>query len=73
MVVREFMSLDLVDHLISDVIAVTEYLMSVMDLSAWGKSSNTSIEKQHGSSGAGSNQRDKPRNPMEKGIHRTVC
>ena len=53
-VVRESMSLDLLDRLITDIIAVTEQLMDadLMDLSAFQPGA-TSIEKQYQSKGVG--------------------
>lgn len=73
-VVRESMSLDLLDRLITDIIAVTEQLMNSdpMDLSAF-QSGATSIEKQHQSKGFDHANKHKAQRPMSKGVHRTVC
>ena len=70
------MSLDLLDRLISDIIAVTQTLMEsdVGDLSALQPTA-TSMEKQHQSQGVDAKYRKKhgSRRPMSEGVHRTVC
>ena len=73
-VVRESMSLDLLDRLITDIITLTEQLMKsdAMDLSAFQPGS-TSIEKQHQSKGVDHANKHKAQRPMSKGVHRTVC
>jgi glutamate decarboxylase len=75
-VVRESMSLDLLDRLISDIIAVTQTLMEcdVGDLTALQPTA-TSIEKQHQSQGIDAEHRKKhgSKRPTSEGIHRTVC
>lgn len=73
-VVRESMSLDLLDRLITDIITVTEQLMESdpMDLSAFQPGA-TSIEKQHQSKGVDHANKHKAQRPMSKGVHRTVC
>ncbi|CAD6580332.1 MAG: hypothetical protein ASARMPREDX12_009527 [Alectoria sarmentosa] len=73
-VVRESMSLDLLDRLITDIIAVTEQLMSSdpMDLSAFQPGATT-IEKQYQSKGFDHANKHKAQRPMSKGVHRTVC
>jgi len=75
-VVRESMSMDLLDRLISDIIAVTQTLMEseIGDLSALQPTS-TSIEKQHQSQGVDAKNRTKhgSKRPMSEGVHRTVC
>ena len=73
-VVRESMSLDLLDRLITDIIAVTEQLMNSdpMDLSAFQPGS-TGIEKQHQSKGVDHKNKHKAKRPMSKGVHRAVC
>ena len=73
-VVCESMSLDLLDRLITDIIAVTEQLMDAdpMDLSAFQPSATT-IEKQHQSKGVDHATKHKAQRPMSKGVHRTVC
>jgi len=73
-VVRESMSLDLLDRLITDIISVTENLMNVdpVDLSALQPGA-TSIEKAHQSKGFDHKNRHKAERPMSKGVHRTVC
>lgn len=73
-VVRESMSLDLLDRLISDIISVTEQLINsdAMDLSAF-QPATTSVEKEHSSLGLDSSNRHKAKRPMRMGVHRTVC
>jgi glutamate decarboxylase len=75
-VVRESMSLDLLDRLISDIIAVTQTLMEsdIGDLSALQPTA-TSTEKQYQSQGVDAKHRKKhgSKTPMSEGIHRTVC
>jgi len=75
-VVRESMSLDLLDRLITDIISVTQSLMEsdALDLSAL-QTSATSIEKTHGSRGVDAKHRSKhgSQRPMSKGVHRAVC
>ena len=70
-VVRESMSPDLLDRLITDIIAVTEQLMDAdpMDLSAFQPGA-TSIEKQHQSKGVKHANKHKAQPPMS---NRTVC
>jgi len=75
-VVRESMSLDLLDRLISDIIAVTQTLMEcdIGDLTALQPTA-TSTEKQHQSLGVDAKHRNKhgSKRPMREGVHRTVC
>ena len=75
-VVRESMSLDLLDRLITDIIAVTEQLMNsdAIDLSPFhpGASAIGRVEKQF-SQGLGKGEKHLARRPMSKGVHRTVC
>lgn len=74
-VVRESMSLDLLDRLIADTCAVMESIMntsSEIDLSAWQPFSS-SVEKQHGSVGHDSKNKHKAKRPMHHGVHRSVC
>ena len=78
-VVRESMSLDLLDRLISDIISVTEDLMKSdpVDLAAIAPKA-THIEKSHMSMGTESiapsgHHKKKANRPMQDGVHRTVC
>ncbi|KAJ9635409.1 glutamate decarboxylase gad1 [Coniosporium tulheliwenetii] len=73
-VVRESMSMDLLDRLISDISAVTQPLMEgdEMDLSVW-QPFPSSIEKTHPSAGTDSRNRHKARRPTHHVIHRSVC
>lgn len=70
------MSLDLLDRLISDIIAVTQTLMESdpIDLSALQPTA-TSIEKQHSARGIDAKERSKRdgQKQMAGGIHRGVC
>ena len=75
-VVRESMSLDLLDRLISDIVDVTENLMSsdAFDLSAL-QGAASSLEKSHMSVGKDARTQGKEgsRHPMHEGVHRAVC
>ncbi|KAI9755328.1 MAG: hypothetical protein M4579_004330 [Chaenotheca gracillima] len=74
-VVRWSMSMDLVDKLIADIIAVTQTLMEtdVNDLSAFQPTPQNSIEKLHSSKGHTPNHKHKASRPMSDGVHRSVC
>lgn len=71
-VVRESHNLDLIDRLIADICSVTQSLMDneVPDLSAWQPFSS-SVEKDNQSLGV-KNKKD-AKQPMEQGVHRSVC
>ena len=73
-VVRESMSMDLLDRLITDIVATTERMMNSdpMDLAAFEPGS-TSVEKQIMSKGVDHQNKHKAQRPMSKGVHRTVC
>jgi len=73
-VVRESMSLDLLDRLISDIFSVTQTLADgdAIDLEAYQSGSST-IEMQHGRQGHDKQNAHKAKQPMRKGVHRTVC
>ena len=75
-VVRESMSLDLLDRLITDIIAVTEQIMNAdpMDLAAFQPGASN-LEKQYSSKGFDHKNKHKAERPMSKGertlyIHR---
>ena len=74
--VRESMALDLLDRLISDIIAITEVLIEceIGDLSALQPTA-TSIEKHHQSQGVDAKHRKNhgSKRPMGEGVHRSVC
>ena len=74
-VVRESMSLDLLDRLITDIVSITETLMKTdaVDLAAFQPSSTTSVEKASMSKGLEAKDKHKAKRPMHHGIHRTVC
>lgn len=75
-VVRESMSLDLLDRLITDIVSVTETLMNTdaVDLAAF-QPAGSSVEKQHQSLGKNAQHRAKhgSSRPMSHGVHRSVC
>lgn len=75
-VVRESMSLDLLDRLITDLISTTQTLMEsdVFDLSALQPVTPT-VEKTHASKGVDAKHRAKhgSKRPMHHGVHRAVC
>ncbi|KIW00718.1 glutamate decarboxylase [Verruconis gallopava] len=73
-VVRESMTMDLLDRLVADICSVTETLMEsdVIDLQAWQPFSK-SVEKQHASLGQDAKNKHKARHPMGQGVHRSVC
>ncbi|MBC8080753.1 MAG: hypothetical protein H7X86_10435 [Gorillibacterium sp.] len=73
-VVRESMSLDLLDRLISDIFNVTQILIKSdpVDLQVFTPGS-TSVEKQYSSAGLDHHHRHQARSNMKEGIHRSVC
>lgn len=73
-VVRESMSLDLLDRLITDICTVTQDLINSdsLDLSILSISKDTSAEKAHASLGVHKNGKG-GRKHMTGGVHRTVC
>lgn len=74
-VVRESMSLDLLDRLISDIFAVTQQLMTTdaLDLAAFQPIGATSVEKLHSIKGLEHRHKHKAQRPMSEGVHRSVC
>ena len=74
-VVRESMSRDLLDRLITDIFETTETLMQTdaTDLQAYQPSSSTSVEKRLGSKGHDHKNKHKANRPMSEGVHRSVC
>ncbi|KAI9737873.1 MAG: hypothetical protein M1834_009243 [Cirrosporium novae-zelandiae] len=74
-VVRESMSMNLLNRLISDIISVTESLMrsDVQDLSAFQPGTSHTIEKQHSSKGFAAQMKGLVERPMPGGIHKSVC
>ena len=73
-VVRESMSLDLLDRLIADIFVVTQTLIDTdaVDLAAY-QPGNGTIEKNHASQGHDNQNRHKAKRPMSHGVHRSVC
>jgi glutamate decarboxylase len=75
-VVRESMSMDLLSRLITDILDTTENIikMDEIDLSAWNPFSQ-SVEKEHASAGITATEKHggKADEPMQQGVHRSVC
>ncbi|KAL9130323.1 MAG: hypothetical protein Q9217_001462 [Psora testacea] len=76
-VVRESMSLDLLDRLITDIISVTERLMNSAPIHLLpfqpGTAAVNHVEKQAQSQGLHHDRKHEAKNPMNNGVHRTVC
>ena len=74
-VVRESMSMDLLDRLITDIITVTQQLMNTdeVDLSAFQPGASSTVEKQYMSKGVDHKDKHKAQRPMKEGVHRGVC
>jgi glutamate decarboxylase len=76
-VVRESMSFDLLDRLITDICSTTQSLIDSdgQDLSILNQSKDTSAEKEHSSNGEshGKGQGKGGKRPMTEGVHRAVC
>ncbi|KAF1977907.1 glutamate decarboxylase [Bimuria novae-zelandiae CBS 107.79] len=73
-VVRETLSLDMIDRLVTDICNVTEGMMGsgAADIAAW-QPPPRSVEKQHSSTGLPAREKHKGRSPMHEGVHRSVC
>lgn len=73
-VVRESLSLDMIDRLVTDICSVTEHLSQAeaSDLAGW-QATTPSVEKTHGSHGLLATHKHKARRPMHEGVHRSVC
>ncbi|KAF2689165.1 glutamate decarboxylase [Lentithecium fluviatile CBS 122367] len=72
-VVRESLSLDMIDRLVTDICSITESLMSSDQADLLGWQPTPSIEKQYSSHGLQAKNQHIARTPMHKGIHRSVC
>jgi len=74
-VVRESLSLDMIDRLVRDIIAVTEMLMKTdaTDLAAFEPSAAPSAEKSHASAGLKKEHKHKAKHPTHNGVYRAVC
>ncbi|KUJ23420.1 glutamate decarboxylase [Mollisia scopiformis] len=77
-VVRESMSFDLLDRLISDLCATTQGLIDndKGDLSILGGARDNSAEKKHSSTGSQPHSKGQGhggKRPMTEGVHRAVC
>jgi glutamate decarboxylase len=77
-VVRESMSFDLLDRLITDLCQTTQNLIDTdaQDLSILQKGKDTSAEKQHSFQGQERDHKGHGRGgkrPMSEGVHRSVC
>jgi glutamate decarboxylase len=72
-VVRESLSLDMIDRLVTDICGVTEMLIKTdaVDLAAFQPS--PSIEKQHANKGLRKEHKHKAQRPAGDGVYRTVC
>ena len=64
----------MIDHLVTDICAVTETLMQsdISDMNAW-QPAHSSVEKEHSSGGLMPSDKGKARHPKEKGVYRSVC
>lgn len=64
----------MIDRLVNDIVEVTETLMGAdaMDLQAFQPGSS-SVEKEHATAGLQAKNKHKARQPMHKGVHRSVC
>jgi glutamate decarboxylase len=73
-VVRESLSLDMIDRLITDICGVTELLMNTdaVDLSAF-QPGTASVEKTHANKGLKKEHKHKAHRPTTDGVYRTVC
>jgi glutamate decarboxylase len=73
-VVRESLSLDMIDRLVSDLCTITEAAMKTkgIDLAILQPGAQ-SVEKEHSSAGLKSSHKHKARRPMHEGVHRSVC
>ncbi|CAI6339536.1 unnamed protein product [Periconia digitata] len=73
-VVRETLSLDMIDRLVSDIVGVTQSVLesTESDLAAYQPVRN-SVEKEHSSHGLQAKHHHKARRPMHDGVHRSVC
>jgi glutamate decarboxylase len=73
-VVRESLSLDMIDRLITDICGVTELLMKTdaVDLAAF-QPGTASIEKTHANKGLKKEHKHKAQRPTTDGVYRTVC
>lgn len=77
-VVRESMSFDLLDRLISDICVTTQNLIDsdTQDLTILAHAkNNTTVEKEHGTLGTqhSKGQGKGGKRPMSEGVHRSVC
>ncbi|EDU49068.1 glutamate decarboxylase 2 [Pyrenophora tritici-repentis Pt-1C-BFP] len=74
-VVRESLSLDMIDRLVTDICGVTEMLMKTdaVDLAAFQPGASPSIEKQHANKGLKKEHKHKAQRPSSDGVYRTVC
>ena len=75
MVVRESLSLDMIDRLVTDICAVTELSMKTdaVDLAAFQPGPSASVEKTHASKGLKHEHKHKAQRPTSDGVYRAVC
>ena len=73
-VVRESMSMDLLDRLIADILTTTQSLMDAdpIDLAAFQPGATT-VEKHFMSTGVDHKNKHLAKRPMKEGVHRSVC
>lgn len=73
-VVRQSLSLDMIDRLVTDICQVTESLMKsdAIDIAFWQPTS-ASVEKEYSSGGLQAKDKHRARRPMRHGVHRSVC
>jgi glutamate decarboxylase len=74
-VVRESLSLDMIDRLVTDICSITELLMNTdsVDLAAFQPGAAASIEKTHANQGLKKEHKHKAKRPTTDGVYRTVC
>lgn len=73
--VRESLSLDMIDRLVTDICATTELLMrtDAVDLAAFQPGTSASTEKMHASKGLKKEHKHKAQRPTSDGVYRAVC
>ncbi|KAF2636544.1 glutamate decarboxylase [Massarina eburnea CBS 473.64] len=72
-VVRQTLSLDMIDRLITDICQVTESVLKSDTKDIALHQPSHSVEKEHASHGLKANNKHNARRPMHEGVHRSVC
>ena len=67
------MSMDLLQRLIADIIAVTEAMMEADHNDIAAAPNYSTPEKKHTTTGHSAKNRHMARRPMSQGVHRSVC